>query len=359
MSFKKMFNTSKRISIWVVSVILIVALYLIAFDRVAPSTSDSILGAYVIKIRPEVQGLIHKIYIKNNQLVKKGDPLLMIEPSVYKYQYEQSRANLFETQDQVLSLERSVGKAQNLLKDAESDYSDILVQFNKDKILYDSKAIDLRSFLDSQDRLNQAEKTMQNSELSLIQVKGDLGPKFHGVNIHLLKAEAALKLDAYYLHKTLIKAPSDGYATGMRISEGSYAEIGETQLAFIDNSDWWILANLKENNLGKVRPGQRVDVSLSLYPGVVFEGYVDSIDWGVMNKELEGSNYLSSVTKTNNWVHLAQRFPAKIRLKNVPKDCTLRVGASALVTIYTDENDFLNFLPKMVHSLRSKLQYIY
>lgn len=192
-----------------------------------------------------------------------------------------------------------------------------------------------------------------------MRAKENLGPKFHGVNIHLLQAEAALKEDAYYLHKTLIKAPSDGYATGMRITEGSYAEIGETQIAFVDNSDWWILANLKENNLGKVHSGQRVDVSLSLYPGVVFEGYVDSVDWGVMNKELEGSNYLTSVTKTNNWVHLPQRFPAKIRLKNVPKDFTLRVGASALVAIYTDENAFLNFLPEMVHSLRSKLQYIY
>lgn len=162
MSFKNMFNTSKRISIWVVSVVLVVAFYLIAFDRVAPSTSDSILDAYVIKIRPEVQGAIQKIYIKDNQLVKKGDPLLMIEPSVYKYQYEQSRAKLFETQDQVLSLEKSVGKARNLLKDAESDYSDILVQFNENKILYDTKVIDLRSFLDSQDRLNEAEEALQN-----------------------------------------------------------------------------------------------------------------------------------------------------------------------------------------------------
>ena len=136
MLLSNLFKTSKGISACVVVIVVVIAAYLIMFDRTAPSTNDSILDAYVVKVKPEVKGNVRRIYIEDNQHVKKGEPLLLIDPSIYKFQYEKSKAQLFEVQDKIRSFEAAVVKAEDLFNDTKKDYEDALVRFEEDQDLY-------------------------------------------------------------------------------------------------------------------------------------------------------------------------------------------------------------------------------
>ncbi len=356
---RKWFDTSRKISFWILGVVIVVFGYLIYFDRIAPSTSDASLDAYVIPIRPQVSGPITKIAVHDNQHVEKGSLLFSIDESPYRYQFQQKEAALYETQDLVQQLEAAVLKSQKEIARNQADYEDAKLHYQENQALYEKGVVTLNTLADSQDRMQQAADELAEAELGYAQAVEALGPQKDGVNVHLLKAQAALDEAAYYLEQTKVRAPVSGYVTHLRIQEGSYAQQGETQVAFVDGGSQWIIAYMKENNLDLVQPGQSVDVTLNMYPGRVFEGEVESISYGVMPSKSFSSNYLPEVEKTNNWVRLAQRFPVRIRLKNAPEGLPLRVGTSAIVTIYTQKSPLKNVLPSMIQSLRAKLQYLY
>src|SRR5215813_761842 len=147
--------------------------------------------------------------------------------------------------------------------------------------------------------------------------------------------EAAVKDARYNLANCRVYAPFDARVTNLTISEGAYAHVGQQVFTLIDARTWWAIGNFREGQLQHIGPGMRADVYVLSTPNVRFAGVVDSVGFGVIpDPDIIGTLQpgLPDVQRTLNWVHLASRYPVRIRVQSPPSDL-FRVGESAVVTI--------------------------
>ena len=147
---------------------------------------------------------------------------------------------------------------------------------------------------------------------------------------------AAIDTAKYNLDNCRVIAPFDARVTNLTISQGAYATAGQHLFTLIDTRTWWIIANFRETQLHHVQPGMIADVYVMSRPNIRYKGVVDSVGFGVTpDTDLVGritSPGLPDVQRTLNWVHLASRFPVRVRIEDNPSD-VFRLGESAVVII--------------------------
>jgi multidrug efflux system membrane fusion protein len=139
----------------------------------------------------------------------------------------------------------------------------------------------------------------------------------------------------YNLDNCRVYAPFDARVTNLTISEGAYAHVGQQIFTLIDARTWWAIGNFREGNLKRISPGMPADVYVLSKPDVRFSGVVDSVGFGVTpNADVFGTFApgLPDVQRTLNWVHLASRYPVRVRVKNPPPEL-FRISESAVVVI--------------------------
>lgn len=148
--------------------------------------------------------------------------------------------------------------------------------------------------------------------------------------------QAAIDTAQYNFDNCHVVAPFDARVTSLTISQGAYATAGKQIFTLIDTRVWWVVANFRETQLRHIQPGMRADVYVMSRPSVRYKGVVDSVGFGVTpDSDLIGrltAPGLPDVQRTLNWVHLASRFPVRVRILNGPPD-VFRLGESATVII--------------------------
>jgi multidrug efflux system membrane fusion protein len=147
--------------------------------------------------------------------------------------------------------------------------------------------------------------------------------------------EAAIANAQYNYNQCRVYAPFDARVTSLVISEGAYAHVGQEIFTLIDTRAWWVLANFRETQLKHVQPGMTADVYVMSDPGLRFTGVVESIGYGVTpDPSIQGriTPGLPDVQRTLSWVHLASRYPVRIRIQSPPTD-VMRLGESAVVVV--------------------------
>jgi multidrug efflux system membrane fusion protein len=143
----------------------------------------------------------------------------------------------------------------------------------------------------------------------------------------------------YDYDNTRIYAPFDARVTNLTISEGAYAHVGQQLFTLIDTRVWWVIANFRETQLTHIRPGMHAQVYVMSKSSVPFDGVVDSLGYGVTpDADVVGmaTQGLPSPQRTLNWVHLASRYPIRIRVLNPPPEL-FRVGETAVVVLRGDQ----------------------
>jgi len=146
---------------------------------------------------------------------------------------------------------------------------------------------------------------------------------------------SAIETARYNLNNCRVYAPFAARVTNLTISEGAYAHIGQQVFTLIDARTWWAVANFREGQLQHIAPGMKADVYVMSKPNERFSGVVESIGFGVTpDADVIGrfEQGLPDVQRTLNWVHLASRFPVRVRVENPPADL-FRVSESAGVVI--------------------------
>jgi membrane fusion protein (multidrug efflux system) len=145
-------------------------------------------------------------------------------------------------------------------------------------------------------------------------------------------AEAEYKLASLNLEHTRVKAKNAGYVTNRRISAGEYIQVGQ-RIASITSCHArpWVNANFKETQVGRMRKGQKAEFTIDTYPGVTFEGVVESISSG------SGSTFsvLPPENASGNFTKVVKRMPVKISFAP-SKDLPLRVGSSVQVAVFLE-----------------------
>ena len=148
--------------------------------------------------------------------------------------------------------------------------------------------------------------------------------------------QAAIDTAQYNFDNCRIAAPFTSRVTNLTISQGAYATAGQHIFTLIDTRVWWAVANFRETQLKHIHPGMRADVYVLSRPDVHFNGVVDSVGFGVTpDADLIGTLSqpgLPDVQRTLNWVHLASRFPVRVRIEAQPSEL-FRLGESAVVVI--------------------------
>jgi membrane fusion protein, multidrug efflux system len=193
----------------------------------------------------------------------------------------------------------------------------------------------------SQAGLTSAQAQYQRSGAMLDQSKAQHEQAQHAVTtLEPLTGErgsrsSAVKNARYNLDNCRIYAPFDARVTNLTISEGAYAHVGQQVFTLIDARTWWAVGNFREGQLQHITPGMHADVYIMSKPNERFEGVVDSIGFGVTpDADVFGrlEQGLPDVQRTLNWVHLASRYPVRVRVKDPPAEL-FRLSESAVVIV--------------------------
>jgi RND family efflux transporter MFP subunit len=269
--------------IFVVAVLIGRVLWVHYMDQ--PWTRDGRVRANVINIAPDVSGAVVALPVQDNQLVKKGDLLMQIDPSHYQIAVEQAEAAV------------AARKAE--------------LQMRRDDA---QRRADMDSLVVSKESMDNATHTASAAEAAYQQ------------------AQAALDAAKLNLERTRVVSPVDGYVTNLNVFEGDYATAGAAKLAIVDSHSFWVYGYFEETKLPHVAVGDKAQ--MRLMSGGVLQGHVESISRGIYDRDNPQSReLLADVNPTFNWVRLAQRVPVRIRIDQVPEGVVLSAGTTCTVVV--------------------------
>jgi multidrug efflux system membrane fusion protein len=201
----------------------------------------------------------------------------------------------------------------------------------------------------AQASLKAAEAQFTQSQAVVTQSNQQINQASHNVTTldpltgKLSGSQAAIDTAQYNYDNTRVVAPFDARVTNLNLSQGAYANTGQQIFTLIDTRVWWAVANFRETQLQHIRPGMEAEVYVLSKPDERFKGVVDSIGFGVTpDADLIGKIQpgLPDVQRTLNWVHLASRFPVRVRIEPGSHDAAdlLRLGESAVVVIHGESS---------------------
>lgn len=250
-----------------------------------PSTQDAYVQANVVNIASQVTGPIDHIYVVDHQLVKANQLLFTINPDPFEVALRQSQSNVEQIQAQVDTQAKNTARILPLVSHGQLPKS----------------AGD-----DAQGQLDQLRAALKVAEAQL----------------------AAAQLNLLY---TQIYSPNSGYITNFVLRKGQVIQAGSPQFALVENKQWWVNANFKETDLGRIKAGQSASIMVDIYPDFKFKGIVQGVSRG------SGAVFslLPPEDATGNWVKVTQRFPVRVNFIDPNPTYPLRMGASAEVTINT------------------------
>jgi multidrug resistance efflux pump len=225
-------------------------------------------------------------------------------------------------------------------------------------MIFKGDATTERGFKDAIQKHKAAQAARQRAQAQVRKAEQWLAARIGEKHALVSEAEAELELARLNLEWTRVCAPTDGYVTNFQLREGSYVHSGTPVLTLIDNDQWWVVANFRENALENIRPGQRVGIAYNTYPGRIFPGTVRIVGWGVNQGQGAPTGNLPNIDEPRNWIRLAQRFQVWIT-PDVSEEFPLRVGATASVVVYTQDEHWLNRVTETWQQIVSHWNYLY
>ncbi len=380
-------NNGRRKKAILVFLVVLVAIVLAGFGyweyrRTHVSTDDAYIDGRIHMVSSRIQGKVVDVKARDNQYVKEGDPLLLIDPEPFAVRESAAaaalsggnadlvaaRADLDSARSDVDAAQRDLEGAKTLLAQLSAGVdaarartalaSARLAQASRDAVrmrkLFAKQAVSRETFEKSQtgeevaraqndlarEEFRLAEAAIPTQEALIAQRAAVLSQRRSVVvqrqarvvqrEAQVRQREAALS-EAKLNHRyTEVRAPADGYVTRKGVEVGQIVSPGQSLLAVATLGDVWILANYKETDIGKIRPGQDVEIRVDTFGGRKFKGKVDSIMAGT------GSAFslFPPENATGNYVKVVQRIPVKILLaRGEDPGHILRIGMSVVPTV--------------------------
>jgi multidrug resistance efflux pump len=311
--------------------------FLIGLRFVTPYSANATIVQRTIQLIPRLPEptLVTDVLVEEGAPVKKGDVLFQFDRRPYEYKVKQIEAQLAEARQNVAVLRADVEIATHKAQRAkvEADYE----RFQKgifDK-LAQQQAVREEDVEKYTTRVNAAEATSDETLAELERARLKLKSEIDGVNTTVANMEAQLQLARYYLENTTLTAPEDGRIINLQVRPGMVSGIYRVGgiAAFIADADRYVLATFFQENLKYVQAGQRVEVSLDLYPGQIFAGTVDSIWRGNGTGQYLPSDEVPKFQQPAPNVPQGQ-YAVKIFLDD-PRQSTFPLGAQGTAAIYT------------------------
>ncbi len=320
-------------------------------------TDDAQIEKNMNPIIPRVSGYVSKVYIKDNDFVKKGDTLFTIDKKDFQLKiaeatatlaaaegnFEVSRADISSALASVSASDATVQSASGSIESAKIKLAQITSDYNRYNNLYKSHTITKQQYeqastakqeAENQVRILQQQQKASAYQKSVIIAKSKASDKLTEVAAANIKRAQAL-LDAANLNisYTVITAAIDGQVSKIDIQPGQLVQPGQSLFYIINNQEAWVIANFKETQLNKMVMGQKVTLKVDAYPDYDFQGTITSFS------PATGSRFsiLPPDNATGNFVKTIQRLPVKISLdasNDAEKIKLLRPGMNVDVDVH-------------------------
>ena len=254
---------------------------------VAPWTRDRRIRADVAEVSADVNALVLEVRVVDNQIVAKGDVLLVLDRSRYDLAVRQADAAIAAAEASLAQ-----GIRENRRNDA---LGDLVTREQREQGA--ARVAELRAAL---------------------------------AGAHAARDTAALNAE-----RTVLRSPVNGVATNVEVQPGDYASVGRHVLAIVNSDTFRVDGYFEETKVALIRAGDDAVIRI-MGVGRDLEGTVESIAAGIEDRERGASrNGLANINPTFSWVRLAQRIPVRVRLKQVPADIRLIAGRTATVSVRT------------------------
>lgn len=251
-----------------------------------PWTRDGRIRADTIIISPDVSGLVEKVYVKDNQFVKKGDLLFQIDKKRFI---------------------EDITKLEALCKVQKVEYEMLKKQFD-------------RRFMVNNDVISKEEHETALYKLEIAKANYD-------------KNLSELNIAKLNLQRSSVISPEDGWVTNLVLKNGDFINRGENSLAIITDNSFWVYGYFEEHKIPLIKEGDLANIQ-PLGTDFILKGHVESIANGITDRDNDfGKRLLANVNPSFTWVRLAQRIPVRIYIDEVPKDFILRAGTTCTIKI--------------------------
>jgi multidrug resistance efflux pump len=297
----------------------------------SPWTRDGRVRAEIVRIAPDVSGLVTDVRVIDNQTVKKGDLLFVVDKARYVNAVAQAEANLNAAEAAARAAGASINAAAAGAQQSRANFEMYEAQSERRQKLINN-VISAEDKANAMAAANAAKAGWQQSQASTKQASASQQQSLAAVaQAQVEVASAQLNLD-----RTEVRAPVDGYITNLDVRVGDYATAGAARLALIDSHSYWIYGYFEETKLPGLRIGDLVDIRL-MSGGIRLKGSVESIARGITDADNPtGTDLLADVNPTFNWVRLAQRVPVRVRIDaaNLPAGTVLAAGMTATLVVH-------------------------
>ncbi|HYZ71559.1 MAG TPA: HlyD family secretion protein [Chthoniobacterales bacterium] len=341
-----------------VFIVAAAGLYLYAQSASYESTDDAFIAAHTIEVAPKIAGKIDSVFVKDNQLVKKGDLLVQIDSRDYDAQLDQKQATLESVKAEATSaqaaVDQQIANVRSLQATLEQDRADEQASqaqsdqtsddLRREQDLYNTHVVSIQDLIHSQVANRSAQANLESAKKKVAAGEAQVAEgqaqvrTFQALVEYVLAQEKqngasveSAKLNDSY---TKVYASETGRITHKSVEPGDYVQVGQSLLALVP-SEIYVTANFKESQLRLMRPGQPVEIEVDALGGRKFEGHVDSIQMG------SGAAFslLPPENATGNYVKVVQRIPVKILFDQVP-DVGLPLGPGESVVPTVKVQDF-------------------
>lgn len=259
------------------------------------TTDDAFVEGHIVRVSPKVTGIIEKLYVDDNDHVKKGKLLLTIDDRDYKVRYEQAKA----------AYEMALYKQKSAVVDKNAAQTDMEVasqDYERYKGLYAKGAVSQQEFDRAKSKYDLAKANFATAQQQVFSKE-----KNKVADAELKRLEALMNQAKLELSYTKIFASEDGKITNRSAEEGAYINAGAPLFSIVPDKRW-VVANFKETQLNRIRVGQKVKIKIDAYPHLKLEGKVDSVQSSTGAK----SSMFPPENAVGSYVKVVQRVPVKI-----------------------------------------------
>jgi multidrug resistance efflux pump len=309
----------------------------------APWTRDATVRAYVVTMAPEVSGRIVELHVVDNKYVRKGDLLLVIDPTNFRIAVSQAEATVQQAQANVQNID-----AQMNVQQAQINASEAQLRVGRAALVFAQQQADryqklakdgwgtVQNAQQFTSQLNQQEASVQSAQQNLNQTLRQvetLKAQRQSAEASIAQAKAQLNQAQVNLERTRILSPVDGYVTNLLAQLGDFVNVGANTISLVDADSFWVDGYFEETTLAPIRVGDPAQIKLMGH-GQIVRGHVDSIARAINVANAQpNSQGVANVNPIFTWVRLAQRIPVRIHIDEVPPGVILAAGMTATVEI--------------------------
>jgi multidrug resistance efflux pump len=350
-------NIYSQVAVVVIAIAGLTAMILV-LNVVAPSSNDVRVLNYAVEVVPRVTGRVIEVPIEGNQLIKKGTPILKLDPEPFKLRVGELEAGL-------VTSEASAKQLQQDLSSARSNTASALAQLNLARTrLKQSQQLasqgagahyDVDTYESEVKRLQPAYEAARTAET---RVQTQLAALVNGEQSSVATTRAQLDLAKWELEQTVIYAPADGYAINLQVRIGSYAAALPLRpvMTFVEVENQ-VVAFYAQNELSQVEPGNEVEFTLPTLPGKIIKGEVDSIVWATGQGQLLASGALPNSPTETDYAPPPQKYAVKVKVED-PNHYFLAMGARGESAIYTNHGAMIHLVRKVIIRVKSLTYYL-